>query len=208
MLIVGLTGNIGSGKSTVASVFKTLGIPIYFADFESKKFLEDSEVIRKIVDFFGIGILDGKSRIDKKALASVAFNSQESLFHLNSILHPKVIDSFRAWAKCQSAPYVIQEAAIIYESGITSEFHKIIHVSCPKETSINRVVKRDKVDGLSVLNRMQFQYTDEEKSRLADYVIVNDGKQMVIPQIIKIHEELLKIGAQSHDHVSSGTADA
>jgi dephospho-CoA kinase len=208
MLTIGLTGNIGSGKTMIAGIFKTLGIPVYFADSESKKFLEEPEVIQAIVESFGTGILNNELGIDKKSLSSVVFNNADPLLRLNSILHPKVLGNFNAWVKIHSSPYVIQEAAIIFESGIAPLFQKIIHVSCPKEMSINRVTKRDKVDGPSVLTRMQFQYSDEEKSRLADYVIVNDGTQLVIPQVLLIHEHLLKISSQGNDHVSAGTADA
>jgi dephospho-CoA kinase len=208
MLIVGLTGNIGSGKTLIAGIFKSLGIPVYFADTESKKFLEDPGVIQAIVEIFGTGIQNDKFGIDKKSLSDQVFNNPGALHRLNSILHPKVLGNFSAWVKNQTSSYVILEAAIIFESGIAPKFQKIIHVSCPKELSINRVTKRDKVDGLSVLNRMQFQFTDEEKSRLADYVIINDGTQLVIPQIIFIHHQLLKISTQGNNHISAGTADA
>jgi dephospho-CoA kinase len=208
MLIIGLTGNIGSGKTLIAGIFKSLGIPVYFADMESKKILEEPKVIKAIVELFGTGILNNELGIDKKSLSALVFNNPMALGQLNSILHPKVLGNFKSWVKNHSTPYVIQEAAIIFESGIAQEFHKIIHVSCPKEMSINRVKKRDKVDGPSVLNRMQFQFSDEEKSRLADYVIVNDGTQLVIPQVLLIHDQLLKISTQSNDHVSAGAADA
>lgn len=194
MLIVGLTGNIGSGKTIVAGIFRALGMPVYYADQESKKFLEEAEVINLIFDLFGAGILANDHTIDRKALASLVFNNKNALDKLNLILHPRVKKHFRFWIEKQQVPYIIQEAAIIYESGLASEYDRIIHVSCPKEVAINRVISRDKVDGNSVRQRMKFQIADAEKSVMADYVIVNDGIQMVIPQVINIHRKLLQIG--------------
>jgi dephospho-CoA kinase len=108
-------------------------------------------------------------------------------------MHPRVIEHFRQWGLVQNAPYVLQEAAIIYESGIADEFDCIIHVSCPLEIAVNRVMKRDSVDGNSVLQRMQYQIPDEQKSAMADYVVVNDGKSLIIPQVLPIHVKLLKV---------------
>ncbi|MCX6278842.1 MAG: dephospho-CoA kinase [Bacteroidetes bacterium] len=195
MLITGLTGNIGSGKTTVAGIFGAIGIPVYYADEESKKILDDPEVKNEIVGLFGSGIIAADSRINRKALASVVFNNKEELRRLNSVLHPRVKEHFRDWKLKQQAPYIIQESAIIYENNIAAEYDRIIHVSCPKEIAINRVIKRDGVDGNSTLKRMQFQITDEEKSAFADYVIINDGKQLVIPQVLNIHWKLLQISA-------------
>ncbi|MEI6434254.1 MAG: dephospho-CoA kinase [Bacteroidota bacterium] len=195
MLITGLTGNIGSGKTTVAGIFGAIGIPVYYADEESKKILDEPEVRNKIVDIFGSGIIAAESRINRKALASLVFNNKDELCRLNSILHPRVKEHFRNWKEKQQAPYIIQESAIIYENNLAADYDIIIHVSCPKEIAINRVIKRDEVDGNSVLRRMQFQIVDEEKSAFADYVIINDGKQPVIPQVLNIHWKLLQIGA-------------
>jgi dephospho-CoA kinase len=116
---------------------------------------------------------------------------------LNSILHPRVMADFKVWAVQQSdKPYAIQEAAIIFESGVAAEFDYIIHVSCPKEMAIDRVIKRDNIDGHSVQRRMQFQLDESEKSRLSDFVIRNDGTELVIPQVLAIHRQLSEIGSQ------------
>lgn len=206
---VGLTGNIGSGKTIVAGVFSILGIPVYHADEESKKFLDDPPVKNEILKYFGYGILTNRQEINRRSLASLVFTDENALKLLNSILHPKVMQDFRTWSTRQSGrPYVIQEAAIIFESGVRDEFDYIVHVSCPKETAIDRVIKRDRVDGHSVIRRMQFQWDDDEKSRLSDFVIRNDGSEMVIPRVIAIHQELLEAGTKRHDDVAPWAADA
>ena len=209
MLRIGLTGNIGSGKTVVAGVFSTLGIPIYYADEESKKFLDDPAVKNEILKHFGYGILTNAREINRRSLASLVFTDDQALRLLNSILHPRVKQDFRTWTLMQTdTHYVIQEAAIIFESGFRAEYDYIIHVSCPKETAIDRVIKRDKIDGHSVLRRMQFQLDDAEKSRLSDFVIINDGNEMVIPQVLAIHQQLLEIGTKRNDDVASGATDA
>ncbi|HNY02282.1 MAG TPA: dephospho-CoA kinase [Bacteroidales bacterium] len=207
-LRIGLTGNIGSGKSTVSHIFSTLGIPVYHADDESKKLLADPDVASEIVHRFGPGILAGGS-VDRKALAAIVFSDSASLRALNAILHPRVKQDFREWITRHGGnPYVVQEAAILFESGFREEYHFVINVSCPKETAIDRVVKRDGVDGRLVLQRMQHQMDDAEKSRLADFVITNDGTRAVLPQVLALHEHLLQVCAQGDDDVAPGGTDA
>jgi dephospho-CoA kinase len=209
MLKIGLTGNIGSGKTVVAGVFSMLGVPVYFADEESKKFLDDPAVKNEILKHFGYGILTNSREINRRSLASLVFSDDQALKLLNSILHPKVRQDFRNWVVIhQEKDYVIQEAAIIFESGFRAEYDYIIHVSCPKETAINRVIKRDRIDGHSVLRRMQFQMDDSEKATLSDFVIRNDGSEMVIPQVLAIHNQLSEISAKRNDDVTPGAADA
>ena len=209
MLRIGLTGNIGSGKTVVAGVFSTFGIPVYHADEESKKFLDDPNVKNEIVKYFGYGVLTNSREINRRSLASLVFTDENALQRLNSILHPKVKQDFRKWTLLHpEKDYVMQEAAIIFESGSRAEYDYIIHVSCPKEIAIDRVINRDKIDGHSVLRRMQFQLDDTEKAGLSDFVILNDGSVMVIPQVLSIHQKLLEIGAKRNDDVTSGAADA
>lgn len=196
ILRVGLTGNIGSGKSTVAGIFKVFGIPVFHADEEAKKCYYDPELRRKLAHQFGNQILDSGGAVDRKALAAIVFNDPASLGYLNSVVHPLVGKAFTKWMKAQTkASYIIHEAAIIFESGLKGSFDRIIHVSCPKEIAISRVMKRDGADGNSVLRRMQFQMPDEEKARMADFVILNDGSTLVIPQVCSIHSMLSKISA-------------
>ena len=193
MRVVGLTGNIGSGKSTIAGIFKTLNVPVYHADLESRKFLEEKSIIDEIVFQFGKKILTPDNRIDRRAVAEIVFTDKHSLDWLNSLMHPKVMAHFRSWVEQQQAPYVIQEAAIIYEAGISSEFDNIIYISCPKEIALSRVVARDGVNTQDVLQRMQNQFPDEAKSKLADYWIINDGSELVIPQVLAINQKLMKL---------------
>ena len=209
MLKVGLTGNIGSGKSLVSEIFSIIGIPIYNADQESKKFLTEPVVKEKILISFGNKVLSTTGEIDRLSLGNLVFLNEKALMTLNSILHPLVIDDFTHWCEAyRNVPYIIHEAAIIYESGVASQFDKIIHVSCPKEIAIERVMKRDGIDGNSVLQRMQFQMEDEEKASLSDFVILNDGSEMIIPQVLSIHRQLSEIGAQGNDQVTSRTVDS
>lgn len=204
MLKIGLTGNIGSGKSVVAGVFGVLGIPVYNADSESKKFLESREVVYAILGRFGQQVLTPDQSIDRKSLASVVFSDSEALAWLNALMHPLVRDDFRNWAVSQAGhPYIIQEAAILFESGMEGEFDRIIHVSCPKETAVDRVVRRDGADSHSVLARMSFQMDDEEKAKRSDYVILNDGSTPVIPQVLAIHQDILKICTERNDDVAA-----
>jgi len=209
MLKIGLTGNIGSGKTMVSGIFTALGIPVYHADDESKKFLEDPAVKDGIVNLFGAGILTGSGKVDRRALASVVFNDRHALQKLDGMLHPKVMTGFREWAeRRQDKPYLMMEAAILFESGYSGDCDYIIHVSCPKEIAIARVVKRDRVDGNSVIRRMQFQLSDEEKMRLADFVIRNDGSGLVIPQVLSIHGQLLQSCTEGNDEIAPGRTDA
>ena len=191
MLKVGLTGNIGSGKSLVSEMFSIYGVPVYKADQESKKFLGDPFVKEQIISLFGEEVTTESGDIDREVLARRVFGDGEALAALNGILHPLVIDDFTSWCEAYAEkPYIIQEAAIIFESGIADLFDKIIHVSCPKEIAIERVIQRDGMDRDHVMQRMSFQKADEEKAHLADFVIVNDGNEMIIPQVLDIHDQL------------------
>jgi len=200
MLKVGLTGNIGSGKSLVSEIFSIYGVPVYHADQESKKFLSDPIVKKKILTLFGEKVLSVSGEIDRGELATIVFSDKKALATLDSILHPMVIDDFTHWCEAfREYPYIIQEAAIIFESGVANLFDRIIHVSCPKEIAIERVMKRDGIDSNSVLQRMRFQMEDAEKASLADFVISNDGSEMIIPQVLSIHQQLSEVGAQRND---------
>jgi len=188
---VGLTGNIGSGKSLVAQIFSTLGIPIYHADQASKCFLEDPGIVHRIREEFGSGILNRNNEVDRKFLAGKVFSNPDSLQKLNSILHPLVREDFRNWITFhQNHPYIILEAAIIFETGFQSELDVVIHISCPQEMAIRRVIDRDGVTREEVLKRMQFQMEDKKKAALSDFVIRNDGLSMLIPQVVEVHRLL------------------
>ncbi|MDP4280910.1 MAG: dephospho-CoA kinase [Bacteroidota bacterium] len=193
MLKVGLTGNIGSGKSVISGIFKALGIPVYPADDHSKKFLSDPDVLNALKKKFGNAILDSSGNIDRKALAGFVFRDPIALEFLNHLTHPKLDKDFREWcASFSDAPYIVMEAAILIEAGFYRKFDKVIYVSCPEEIAIERVIRRDGITRESVLARLSHQMPDSEKSRYADFTIVNDGYRMLIPQVIAIHQELLK----------------
>jgi dephospho-CoA kinase len=193
LITAGLTGNIGSGKTLVSSVFSILGIAVYHADQESKKFLNHEPAKRKILELFGTNVFTAENEVDRKALAGIVFNDAGALEKLNAILHPLVKDDFRDWTGKQPGPYVIHEAAILIESGFLKEFDKVIHVSCPAEIAIGRVILRDRVRRDDVLQRMKFQMEDEKKAALSDFVIRNDGSELLIPQVLAVHQALLKI---------------
>jgi dephospho-CoA kinase len=193
MLKVGLTGNLGSGKSLVAKIFHILTVPVYHADDVSKSFLNDKNVQEKIHQAFGEAVFSAANEIDRKALGKLVFTDSVKLTTLNSILHPLVMEDFRNWCNShKEKPYVIQEAAIIFESGFRYEYDKIIHVSCPEELAIERAMDRDNADREDVLKRMDFQWKDEKKTAISDYIILNDGSELLIPQVLKIHNLLVK----------------
>ena len=191
MLRVGLTGNIGSGKSAVAAVFASLGIPVFHADDESKKLLKHQLIIDQVAGMFGNEVIqDGF--INNKVLASIVFGNPDALTHLDNLLHPMVMKEFNTCMQLSAgAPYVIMEAAILFESGYAKGFDRIIHISCPEEKSVERVVKRDNLSREQVLDRMRHQLKNEDKARMSDFVINNDGSQMIIPQVVSVHKNLL-----------------
>jgi dephospho-CoA kinase len=193
MIRVGLTGNIGSGKSTVADVFSSLGIPVYKADEESKKLLRRHDVIKLIEESFGQEVVS-EGTIDRNVLASVVFGNGEALGRLNRLLHPLVMAEFNNWIVMNAgATYVIMEAAILFESGYAKDFDRIIHVSCPQEKSVERVIKRDGLSREQVLGRLKHQMKNDDKALRSDFIINNDGSQMIIPQVMTIHKKLLNI---------------
>ncbi|HOW25708.1 MAG TPA: dephospho-CoA kinase [Bacteroidales bacterium] len=198
MLKVGLTGSIGSGKTLVARILENLGIEVFYADTEAKMLLRDPEVKAGIVHYFGDRILDEHSQIVNKRLAAIVFNDPPSLLKLNAIIHPRVRQRLLQWFESRGPiPYAVQEAAILFESGFSKECDTIVTVSAPEEIRIQRVMERDHIDREEVLLRMKNQLTDLEKCKRADFVITNDGKRMVIPQVLKVHGELIRKANES-----------
>lgn len=186
---VGLTGNIGSGKSLIARIFETLGIPVFYADKEGKNILDSPEVIKKVSQLFGNKIIKG-SMIDRQALAGIVFSDTSKLEQLNGIIHPAVRNKFDVWAGEQNAPYVIYEAAILHESGHYQNMDKIIVVTAGEQLRIRRVMNRDDIDEASVRQRMANQWPEEKKIRLADFIIDNNESRLLIPQVLDIHRKL------------------
>ena len=192
MLRIGITGGIGSGKSTVAQLFSVLGIPVYDADSAAKRLMSEDALLKKqIIENFGeASYAEGK--LDRKYVAAQIFNNEQKTTLLNSIVHPATISDAEKWMQQQTAPYVIKEAALIFESGSEKMLDKVIGVSCPLELRIERTMHRNNFTREQVLQRISLQMDEEEKLRLCDYVIVNDEREMLIPQVLKLHEEFLK----------------
>lgn len=190
---IGLTGNMGSGKSTVSLIFKAMGVPVFNADSEAKKLYADEDVKKKVEKLFGKSVITAANTVDFKKLANLIFNDTSALKTINGLIHPLTLTKFEQWLKQnENAPYIIHESAIIFENRLQGNFDKIINVSAPEETRIARICKRDSLDQDLIGERMKNQMTDEEKARLSDFVIINDGEEFLIPQILKINNLILK----------------
>jgi len=191
--IIGLTGGIGSGKTTVARMFMAHGIPVYIADEEAKKLMESDVIIKKVEKAFGKEILTNQ-KIDRAKLASIVFNKAEKLEELNKIIHPAVQKHFKNWLKNHNTvPFVIKEAAILFETGGHKQCDKVITVVAPQLLRIERVILRDKSDKNSVLDRINNQWTDEKKVLLSDFVIENIDLEKTTTQVNDILKVLNKI---------------
>jgi dephospho-CoA kinase len=190
MLKVGLTGNIGSGKSTVSRIFEVIGIPVFHADKEAKGLYELETVKQRILDVFGKEVFSGNS-VDFKKLANVIFGDKGKLQTINNIIHPLVFERFNCWLiDNNDSPYIIHESAIIFENNLQSRYDKIINVSADTDIRIERVINRDGVEKSMVINRIKNQMSDTLKSELSDYVIQNNQEDMLIPQVLTIDKEL------------------
>jgi len=192
MLCVGLTGGMGSGKSLVAAVFRVLGIPVFEADAEGRRLTDQDPLIhQELYAWLGPGYFDG-TRLKRQELAALVFHDNTAIQKLNSIIHPRVSDAFRKWAEGHTAfPYVIHEAAILFESGFDRSMDFNILVTCPEKIRIRRIMERDRVNRETALSRLHNQWTDDRKIPMADALIRNDGKEMIVPQIIEL-DALLK----------------
>ena len=188
--MIGLTGGIGSGKSVVAKIFATLGIPVFNADDEAKRIMQTSpEIKSKLIQQFGMDIYN-ESGLDKEKLASIVFDDPFQLQLLNAIVHPVTIQAAKDWAAKQTSPYVIKEAALIFESGAADGLLKVIGVTAPLSLRTHRVMQRDGITKDQVDARMRNQISDTIKMRLCDYVIENNNQKMVIPQVLEIDKAI------------------
>ena len=193
MLKIGLTGGIGSGKTVVAQIFEVLGIPVFYADTEAKQIMEqDEQLINSIKETFGPSTyIDG--RLNRPFLANIVFNDAFKLEQLNALVHPATIKAANNWMAKQSAPYVIKEAALMFESGSAANLDYIIGVYAPPTVRLKRAMDRDKLSREEVLARMNKQVDDVIKMRLCDFVLTNDEQQLLIPQVIRLHEKFLAL---------------
>ena len=191
MLRIGLTGGIGSGKSTVAKMFELLHIPVFYADAASKKLYQtDQELIASIKKYFGEDLYVN-GQLDKQKLASIVFSDPSKLELLNQLVHPPTIRDAENWMKKQTSPYVIKEAALIFESGSSAGLDFVIGIKAPLHLRIKRVMERDHVTRDEVLSRMNRQIDEDIKMRLCDFIIDNSEQVLVIPQVLELHHYLL-----------------
>ena len=192
MYQVGITGGIGSGKTLVCSVLEKLGVPVYYADREAKRLMNSHPVLKK-----GIEELLGKEaysegELDRRYVGSKVFGNRELMEQLNSLVHPAVREDYRSWvAGWSEVPYVVEEAAILFESGASRNLDRTVLVYASSELRIRRVIQRDGVTREEVERRMLHQMDEEEKRMLADEVIVNDDREMLLPQIISLHQKII-----------------
>lgn len=192
MLKVGLTGGIGSGKTTIAKIFELLNVPVYYADEASKRLYHtDKDLIAKMKKHFGEDIYTN-DQLNRSKLAAIVFNDPGKLELLNQLVHPPTIRDAEDWMNKQTAPYVIKEAALLFESGSAQGLDFIIGVQAPSHYRIKRVMERDGVKREDVINRANRQIDEEIKMRLCDFVIINNDQELVIPQVLELHSKLLK----------------
>lgn len=193
MLRIGITGGIGSGKSTVAGIFEVLGIPVYYADAAAKRLMQENDLLKKqLITHFGEKTFEN-GILNRAYLSELVFTNSEQLALLNSLVHPATIRDAEEWMKQQTAPYAIKEAALIFESGSQAELDYIIGVSAPAPLRIQRAMKRDTITRAEVTARMAKQIQEPIKMRLCNFIISNDEQQLLTPQVLAVHNKLLEL---------------
>lgn len=199
MLKIGITGGIGSGKSTVSGIFKVLGIPVFDADTNAKSIMQTDEKLKSAI----ITLLGDQAytngQLNRKFIADKVFKDPSMLESLNALVHPATIKAGEDWAARQNTPYVIKEAALFFESGSSEGMDYIIGVYAPQHIRINRVMKRDGISREEVMSRMKRQIQEEVKMRLCDFVIVNDDQRLLIPQVLQLHQNFCNESNQLSD---------
>jgi len=194
MNIIGITGGIGSGKTTCCQIFECMGVPAYYADDRAKKLMtEHPDVINQVKALLGASAYHDHGELNREYIANKIFNDKALLQNMNDIIHPAVAQDAIAWANDQSSQYVIYEAALLVENGSYKNMTKLIVVSCPEEIRIKRVMSRDHSTKAAVLSRMKNQLPESAKIKVADYTIDNSGEKSIIPQIFAIHNQLINL---------------
>jgi len=196
MIKVGITGGIGSGKSTVCRVFETFGIPVFYADAVAKSIMvTDHILVTGLKETFGQESYDESGKLNNKHIAAIVFNDKDQLARLNALVHPAVFRAFDVWIETipPKTPYILKEAALLFESGSYKLCDKSVLVTAPASVKIKRVMDRDGVSAGQVEARMDKQMSDGEKSKMADFLIGNDGSQSVIHQVLELHHQFLNL---------------
>lgn len=202
-LKVGITGGIGSGKTTACQIFERLGIPVYYADAAAKRLMvEQNDLVKAIKQLFGSEAYYSDGSLNRLHIASIAFEDKSKLEQLNQLVHPAVARDSLIWHQNQEGvPYTLKEAALLFESGSYKALDYVIVVTAPETLRIQRVVERDQTTEAAVKARIKQQMPESEKVAMADFVIQNDSTQLLVPQIIGIHQELLKKSGRTHDEI-------
>lgn len=197
MLKIGITGGIGSGKTTVCKVFELLGVPVFYADDVAKSIMYTDPILKRgVLDAFGENSYTQSGDLNRSYISSIVFKDKHELEKLNSLVHPAVFRAFDTWVLSQrEASYVIKEAALLYESDAYKMCDQSILVISPIESRISRVKARDGISAEDIQLRMNRQFSDEQKMKFADHILMNDEKQLLIPQIIQLHQQFLMIGS-------------
>lgn len=195
-ITIGITGGIGSGKTTVCNIFKLLGVPVFEADKVAAGIMNGNKQLQsEISALFGSDILNCHGLVNRKKLADIVFKDELQLEKLNSLVHPAVRDQFLLWSeKNSNYPYIIMEAAILFESGFHNLTDYTILITAPEDERIRRVMKRDGESMDSIKNRISRQYPENKKTELADFILHNDNKHLIIPEIIKIDKNIREYG--------------
>lgn len=192
-LLIGITGGIGSGKSTVARIFGILGIPLYSADDRAKWLMVNDQKLRsELISSFGEQAYQNDGNLDRSYLARTVFSDPEKVKTINSLVHPAVGRDFEKWASEQNTPYVLKEAALIFETGSAKSLDYVINVSSPLKVRVARILNRDTHRTEEQVNQIiDQQLPDEQKNELADFVIKNTDNRLLIPQVLKVHKKLI-----------------
>ena len=197
MLRIGITGGIGSGKTTVAKIFEVLGVPVYYADVAAKRLMNEDKLLQQnIIGHFGSAIFENK-QLNRGLLASIVFNDPEKLSLLNSIVHPVTIADAEKWMKQvakadgKETPYAIKEAALLFESGAQKKLDYVIGVNAPYKLRLQRAMQRDNLSKEEIESRMVKQMDETKKMNLCNFIITNDEVQLLIPQVLELHKKLV-----------------